>query len=224
MGYRRNLLQEGRFGWGGRNGMSISEGYFWARRNGGYNAYFGRFGLAAVDGRHPVGVADAATNELVIKDVCTGWNDYWIIVKRVSGFGVESRGAVWRRIRTDGNGNGEEVPDEVIHLCAAFSGNGGVRLEWDYEPRLAAERPASFKIYLVDENKEGGSFIGSVVWREGQKHYRWDGSELGEEKIYRLIVRAESKAGIADQSERWISARGDGELPPTISRVDAETI
>ncbi len=202
--------------------MLLCEGYFWARRNGGYNAYVGRFGLEEVHMRHPVGVADAETNELVIKDICAGWNDYWIVVKRVSGYGVESSGSVWRRIRTDGNGNGQEVPDGVRNLCTSSSANGCVRLEWEYEPRLAAERPKEFKIYLVDENGVGDTPVGSVSWREGQKHYYWNGSLLWQESIYRLVVRAESAARVSDGSNRWISARSDSGRPESIDRIYVE--
>ncbi len=227
IGYRRNPLQEGRFGWCGRGGMSLSEGTFWGRLLGGYNFYLGRDGLSQIDFDHPISCVGPSVDEISVGNVFSADSDQWIAVRSVGKFGLESEDYSWIRLRSDSSLNGSEVPDQVINLTSGtVYGTGKVQLIWEYEPRAGIVRPSVFRIYVLDG--EPGNFSlwneDDVPFREGCRKYIWDSSYLGSSYPYRMLVRAETSGGIDDGNMRYVIARGNRYAPGDMDGFDVAQV
>lgn len=218
------MLQEGRFGWCGRSGMALSDGYYWTRRNGGYNFYLGRQALSEIDFDHPMAVCEATVKELEIGGVFAAGQDYWVAVRAVSQFGLESAGYSWVRVRTDGLLAGKMAPDQVRNVRTCLTYNGMVRLEWDYEPRAGIVRPGTFNIYVTLAGVPFNylSPVATVAYREGRRTYLWNSSDLGSPYPMKFVIRAVTADGIDDGSQRYITARGDIRYPGDAEDLGAE--
>jgi hypothetical protein len=204
--------------------MAMSEGEFWCRRGGGHNFYCSGQSRAEIEFDFPVAACGADASEISISGIFAKGKDYWLAVKNVSVYGLESDGYAWVRVRTDASLGGSEVPDQVQNLTAGIGYYGRVKLEWDYEPRLMAVRPAVFNVYVGDE--ESGvrfDFVeGQVSYRENQKHYVWDGTYLVYSYPYKIVVRAVTAAGVDCGCQRYILARADDVRPGAVEGATAE--
>ncbi len=227
LGHKRGILQEGRFGWAGMNGMSLTEGIFWVRRLGGYNFYYSDVSVSEIDFSHPIAACGIDVHRVNVSGIFEANKDYWIAVKTISGFGWESEEYKYIRIRTDNNIDGKEVPQQIANLKADLvNGNGNVQLEWDYQPSVGRVRPVAFKIYTLLGNAPNYEYwlIDSVEYREGQLHYVWKSTSLSSSNAHRLAVRAETAEGIDDGNGRYVIAKGNSILPGIVDSITAETV
>lgn len=225
--HRRGMLQEGWFGWCGRNGMALTEGLFWARRSGGYNFYYSGEGLGQIDFSHPVAACRPGVYETQISGIFEANKDYWLAVKTISGFGLESEEYEWLRIRTDSNNDGKEVPQQVNNLrSGVVFETGRVKLEWDYQPGAGRVRPAVFKIYILSGDGPDYEYWleGQVEYREGQLRYVWESNNLSSYYPYRMVVRAETADGVDDGNGRYVIAKAETIRPGSVESVDAEIV
>jgi hypothetical protein len=206
--------------------MGLSDGYFWSRRLGGYNFYAGRQGLAAVDFDHPVAACGPAAEAITLRNIFQAECDHWLAVRTVSRFGLESTDQAWLRVRTDEVPDGKEVPDAIRNLRAGLAADGGVKLEWEYEPRLAMVRPSEFKVYVgsVDGPIDWSQPIGTVSYRENQRLYVWEDSEHTVSEQSKVAVRAEAIDGVDDGSTESIIARPDVRQPGVVEDAWIEMI
>ncbi len=225
--YRRGILQEGRFGWTCRNGMSLTEGVFWARRNGGYNFYYSDVSVSETDFSHPIAACGNDIHQVSLSGIFEANKDYRIAVKTISGFGWESEEYKYIHVRTDENVDGREVPEPVSNLTSGIADeSGAIQLEWDYYPPVGRVRPAVFKIYQLrgDAPDYEYFFADSVEYREAQLHYVWKAFHLSPYNVHRLVVRAETADGVDDGNGRYVIARGNGTSPGIVDSVVAETV
>jgi len=225
-GYRRGILQEGRFGWCGRSGMMLSEGYFWGRRMGGYNFYVGRGSLNAVDCEHPVGGCGSSGESAEVGGAFEANTDYWIAIRAVSGFGLESAGYEWIHVRTDGEGRGHLVPDSVLSLRGDCDRRRTPRIMWEYESRMSSVLPAMFDVYVAlwDHPMPYGSPIAQVPYREGRRSYFWDATMVDGPVKVKVAVRARTAEGVDDGSEGIIVVRGNSGYPGEVDSFDVEQV
>ncbi len=217
MRYRRGILSEGRFGYAGKSGMVLTEGYFLVRRSGGYNFYLAKYAQSAFDFTTPIACCGPDRREIDIEGMFEPNRDHWIAIKSVGKFGLESEGYQFIRVRTDSNLDGKPVPEYVQNLrfeIDRIRGNGKVNIIWDYEPAVGSVRPAVFKVYMVEGEAPNYSYypIGEEEYVEGRRTYVHR-SYLGWDLLYRVAVRAETADGVDDGNERFIVARGNGDVP-----------
>jgi len=222
--YRRGVLQEGRFGWAGRNGLALTEGWFWARRNGGYNLYLGRGSRGAVDFAHPVAASAADAREARLTGLFAADEDYWLAIKTVSRFGLESPDCAWLHLRTDSALAGRPVPDPVRNLRTRRTAAGGVQVMWEYEPRPDAVRPAAFTIYLAanDAPIDYARPAGQVAYRQSGRTYVWTLDVPAPSDPVRISVRARTADGTDDGSRRFVYARTDAAPPGAVTALDVK--
>ncbi len=228
LSHKRGILQEGRFGWAGMNGMSLTEGIFWARRSGGYNFYFSDKSLSEIDFRWPMAACGSDVHRIELEGIFEANRDYWIAVKTISGFGWESDSYEYVHSYTDENVDGKEVPEPVSNLKAGIeNGTGAIELQWDYEPAASRVRPTEFVIYMLSDDGNGNDdyvAVGSVEYSEGRVRYVWVGNNLSLFNVYRLIVRARTGEGIEDGNGRYVIARGNGISPGSVDSVEASLV
>lgn len=225
--YRRGVLTEGAFSWPGRCGMMLTDGWFWARRAGGYNVYAGcRTGVSGIDFDNPIAACGPDDRQLTLPELFDADNDYWLAVKAVSGFGLESEQYSWLRIRTDSQANGQPVPAQVEKLTAGLGWGGRIILKWEYQTRLGWLTPSKFKVYVAigDDEVNWSSPVAQIEFRSTQKSYVWDSLTLGGSGSYKLAVRAETAAGVDDGSVRYIVARADSVVPGSVEEYQLEQV
>lgn len=231
--YQRGMLREGCFGWPGRSGMMLSDGYFWARRAGGYNFYLGLTGTSGIDFANPIAACGSDRSDLTVGGVFQSDRDHWLGIKAVSGFGRESEGYSWIRLRTDSQLDGKAVPAPVENLRAKLGGAGRIALTWEYRMRPGWPVPSTFKIYgktgawpidFSQPLQDAGGDV-QVPYRPSQWQYYWDNrtDTLGPGP-WRLVVRAETADGTDDGSQRYIIAMTDYSLPGRIDGYKLEQL
>jgi hypothetical protein len=233
LNFRRGMLTDGDFGWSGRSGMMLADGYFWARRSGGYNFYLGVTGERGIDFEHPMAACGPDRDDLTFSGPFPADSDYWLAVKAVSGFGLESEGYAWIRVRTDDDGNGDARPAPVQNLRAGIGWNGRIILEWEYPLRPGWPVPSTFKIYGgvgsigVDFSTPLQGLGGDVQvsCRPGRWQYVWDNLDdpIGTGP-WKLAVRAETADGVDDGSQRYVVAMGDLVGPGSLEEFNVEQI
>jgi len=224
--YRRGVLTEGWFSGPGRSGMMLSDGYFWARRDGGYNFYLSDNGVSGFDFRHPFAACGSARTEFTPGGQYEQERDYWLAVSTVSRFGLESSDYAWMRIRTDSDVNGAQVPGQVDNLHQGLNWNGEVTLSWEYNPRPGWPAVSNFVVYwtCARDAIDYSDPADEIAFRPGQRLYTWDGPGFTNDDPLRLAVRAVSADGIHDGSLRYIIGRGDPDFPGTIAGQIVEQV
>ena len=224
IGYRRGMLTDGWFGWAGRSGMMLSDGYFWARRDGGYNFYLGRFGPSDIDLAHPAAACGSRRSEFQVP-VALAAGDHFLAVTAISRFGRESAEHRWLRVRIDAEGGGVAVPAAVENLSWELSDGGRVMLRWEYPMRPGWPAPAEFRIYYAqaDQPMAFDQPYACVPYRRSAWRYVWDGMGVAGHFAQRFAVRAATAAGVDDGSTRTIVA-GSDDRPPGSIAFDARTV
>ena len=222
--HRRNVLQEGRFGWCGRSGMALTQGAFWPRRSGGYNFYLGASGLVGVDFNHPIAACGPAATTVRLDDRFESSRDAWLAVRTISRFGLESEGFAWIRVRADEMGDGSVVPDPVINLRAGRTAWGTLKLQWEYQPRMGIVRPAAFEIYIGpgDGPIDYDHPLARAVYREGLRSYAWDSPDFLAAYPVRAVVRALTADGADDGSKLAVVTLTDLQYPGSAEDLAVE--
>lgn len=220
---RRGVLNEGRFGWGGRGGMALSEGWFITRREGGFNVYRSRYGVSGFDRSQPIAACGANRSSLTVAVGATA-GDSWLAVTRVSGFGLESDECAWIRVRANG-ATIAAVPAAVMNLRPTYGRNGSVALCWEYESPWGWPEPSEFCIYVVGPTKAINYNVvrERVPYRRSQRLYLWRGGVITSTAM-RFAVRAVTAEGVHDGSTASLVALGDTSFPGTIGEVGLRVV
>jgi len=204
--HKRGVLQEGRFGFAGRTGQSLADGYFWTQRAGGYAFYLGVDSPAEVDFSHPAAVCGPAVDELQLPVFFQGDGDYHLVCKTVSRFGIESDASASLRIRTDQQNNGFAVPGSPHDLTAAALSGSRVMLRWRYEGSSGSAAVSYFKLFSDGGlgQVDYGVPLAQVDARPGERCYRWISWPLRQGQPYKFAVRAYSADDMSDDNARYV--------------------
>lgn len=218
LAFKRGMLTDGWFRWPGRSGMMLSDGYFWARRDGGYNVYVSELGVSGLDLGRPVAACGAGSDQLTLAGMFSADSEYWLAVTAVSRYGRESSDYTWIRVRTDGSVTGSAVPAEVENLRQGLGSHGELTLLWEYDVPAGWPAPSRFDVfwkysaYAIDY----GNPAAQIAYRAGRRSFLWDGPGFTNDAPLRLAVRAVTAGGVHDGSLRQIIGRADPDYPGTI--------
>jgi len=179
-------------------GTVLTQGWFWARRNGCTTVHRG-VDLTTVDLGRVLYVAEADVREISLPVWLSHppGSTYCYLVRRFNGCGRQERtvaAATVLRIASDGR-KASPRPNAVQGLRSERVGAAGARLVWFYCPLDQEIAPAQFNLYGSDATHEADSANPMAVVRyDGRRFYAWLGLvPAGSANTF--IVRAASAEG-----------------------------
>ena len=218
--YLRGPLQEGRYKFPGHAGMSLTDGYFWAQRGGGYGFYLGRNSASNIDFEHPIALC-GPVNQLLLPAVFGASGQYYLACKTVSRFGLQSDDYALLNIYVDGQLDGYAAPGSPFDFYARALSGSRVLLAWRYEPAAGSAQLLQFKIFT--DNGSGTidyqTPIGQVLFRPAGKCYRWISDQLDDNKFYRFVVQAYSAEGICDGNGDYLTIKPFSTISASVQAV-----
>jgi hypothetical protein len=204
--------------------MMLSDGYFWVRRNGGYNFYLGDHGVSSIDFSRPVAACGSVADELTLAGLFEAGEDCWIAITAVGKFGLESDAYAWQRIRTDEALNGHAVPAPVENLRGGLGDFGCLKITWDYRLRPGGPAPSKFLLYAgyVANPVDYLNPVDEVPFRPTRWRYEWSDVSYVDGGPYRAAVRAVTAEGVHDGSYRSVVVCPDSRHPGSIEQFTIE--
>ncbi len=169
-------------------GTTLTQGWFWMRRNGCTAVYRGRR-LSRVDLSRILYVAEPKAAEITLPAHLShlSGSTHCYLVRRFDGCGRQDQtmsAAAMLRVSSDGR-SAILRPNAVFGLTGRPTDTTAVQWTWLYCPLDQEATPGQFNLYRAD-----GSFIGTVRY-QGRRFYSFDDANLAD-----IVVRSADVAGI----------------------------
>lgn len=186
--WQREALFNGATGNAFKLGTTLTQGWFWMRRNGCTAVYRGRR-LSRVDLSRILYVAEPRAAEISLPAYLPHppGSTHCYLVRRFDGCGRQDEtmaAAAVFRVSSDGRSTVLR-PNAVFGLAGRQTNTTAVQWTWLYCPLDQETAPGQFNLYRAD-----GSFVGTVRYQE-RRFYSFDGVDLAD-----LVVRSADVAGI----------------------------
>lgn len=206
---QRDPLRVGYFGRSAYNALCLTDGYFWTRRQGGYNVYRGVNSPHHIAYGRPVAARTADATQLTLPAALVADADtvHCFAVRTVGPFGHESSDAAIVSFRTDADCDGTSLPNAPYGLEVRTLGDRRVGLRWRYDSTGQSAWPTHFAVY--SDNGTGtidyDTPADMVTCESIRRRYAWQSDSLAAGYMYRFVVRAVTADGATDGNRRSIS-------------------
>lgn len=208
-------------------GISLTQGWFWVRRNGCTSVYRGT-GIAQVDLSRTLYVAEPEALEMLLPAYLShpAGSTHCYLVRRFNGCGYQEKtvtAAAAFRIAPNGQ-LAQAQPNAIVGLRSEQVAATTLRLIWFYCPLDQKIMPARFNLYRnsVAGEIDFGNPVGNVRY-EGQKLYCWHSIDLTDNQ-HTFAVRAMSRTGVEGMSSCGVTHRTVAPLPEPAAILIARPI
>lgn len=186
--WQRDALFNGATGNAIKLGTTLTQGWFWMRRNGCTAVYRGRR-LSRVDLSRILYVAEPRAAEISLPAYLPHppGSTHCYLVRRFDGCGRQDETmSAAAMLRVSSNGRSAVLrPNAVFGLAGRQIGSTAVHWTWLYCPLDQETTPGQFNLYRAD-----GAFAGTVRY-QGRRFYSFDGEDLAD-----IVVRSADVAGV----------------------------
>lgn len=207
-------------------GTVLTNGWFWARREG-CTVLYGGPSMEGIDFVNILAVSELKAGEISPPNYLkhSGGETYFYAVRRFNGCGYHERtlaGAVKVAIRPDGNLS-KPAPNNILAGSAEQITNERIRLVWFYWPLEQGSQPVCFRIYHGDGTRQVDfeNPLGSVVYR-GRRFYGWESGTLDDGE-HLFAIAAEDAEG-AEGCPVQLMVGVCGETPAAVGIVGAASV